>query len=196
MVRLLDIIISLALLPFFLVVGLLVALVVKISIWTGVDGPGPILFMQERLGLNKKPFTVVKFRTMHLDAEKGGVRLAAIDDDRATKIGRFLRKSRLDEIPQIWNVLVGDMSMVGPRPIRKVVVDRLEKLDPKYVDRFQVKPGLTGYAQLFASYGDSVEAQLEKLHHELRHLDEVGALGTYCKLIFQTVIAVLTLKGR
>lgn len=132
---------------------------------------GPVFFTQERLGLNEKPFTLIKFRTMVVDAESAcGPKWSCRNDPRITAVGQFLRKTRLDEIPQLINVLKGEMSLVGPRPIRRHFADLLAKTYPFYRLRFNVKPGLTGWAQVKGDYGGTMEGQLEKLEYELYYI--------------------------
>ena len=137
--RLFDIAASLLAGIVLLVPMLIIAMVVRL------DSPGPALFRQERLGKNGKPFTMLKFRSMYLDAEVNGPQWAAVNDHRCTKVGRILRNSRLDELPQLWNILKGDMSFVGPRPERACFYDKFEEYIPGFRNRLQIKPGLTGW---------------------------------------------------
>ncbi len=144
--RLFDIIFSLCALIVLLIPMLVVAVVIRL------DSPGPALYKQERLGKNRKPFMMYKFRSMRTDAEKDGPQWAKVNDDRCTKIGRFLRMTHVDELPQLWNVLQGDMSVVGPRPERQWFYEQFETEIPGYWDRLAVKPGLTGVAQINGGY--------------------------------------------
>ena len=123
-----------------------------IAILIRLDSPGPALFRQERLGKDGQPFTILKFRSMRLDAEENGPQWADKDDPRCTHLGRVLRKSRLDELPQLWNILKGDMSFVGPRPERKCFYDEFETYIHGFHNRLVVKPGLTGWAQVNGGY--------------------------------------------
>ena len=147
---------------------LLTALAIKL------DSPGPVFFRQERVGLGGKTFTLVKFRSMRTDAEKDGPKWAAANDDRVTRVGRFIRKTRLDELPQFWNVLVGDMSLVGPRPERPVFVQLLSKSVPFYDTRHVVRPGVTGWAQVKYRYGASEEDALQKLQYDLYYIKHLS----------------------
>jgi lipopolysaccharide/colanic/teichoic acid biosynthesis glycosyltransferase len=136
-----------------------------------------VLFKQERLGENLKPFTLMKFRTMVVDAEKEcGPVWSSECDPRVTKVGKVLRKTRLDEIPQLINVLKGDMSFVGPRPIRKHFADMLAEKIPYYRMRFLVKPGVTGWAQVKHDYAGSEEGQAEKLEYDLFYIQNQSLL--------------------
>jgi sugar transferase (PEP-CTERM system associated) len=172
-------------LPIMLVTGLLILL----------ESGGPVLYRQERVGLNGRLFNVVKFRSMGLDAEKDGQpRWASAADDRVTRVGRVLRKARIDELPQLWNVLKGDMSLVGPRPERPYFVDKLTQEIPYYAVRQSVKPGVTGWAQVRYHYGASVMDSAEKLQYDLYYVKNHGLLLDFVVLI-ETVGVVLMGKG-
>ena len=158
------------------------------------DG-GPVLYRQERVGENGRTFTLAKFRSMRKDAEKGGKPVWAKDgDDRVTRIGRFIRKVRLDELPQLWNVVRGDMSFVGPRPERPFFVDQLSKEIPLYQQRLAVKPGLTGWAQVRYRYGSSLEDAMEKLRYDLYYIKHMSIVFDLT-IVFDTVKVVLFRKG-
>jgi sugar transferase (PEP-CTERM system associated) len=155
-----------------------------------LDSPlDPVFYHQERVGLNGATFTIHKFRTMRSDAEatSGPVWSAGDQDPRITKAGRFLRKTRLDEIPQLWNVLLGDMSLIGPRPERPSFVEKLTRQIPFYGQRHVVKPGVTGWAQVRYSYGASVEDSLEKMQYDLYYVKHMS-------LTFDLLIALETIK--
>jgi sugar transferase (PEP-CTERM system associated) len=147
---------------------LLVALAVRL------DSPGPVLFRQERLGRGSKPFILWKFRSMRTDAEKNGAVWAVQGDPRVTRVGRFIRATRLDELPQLWNVLIGDMSLVGPRPEREMFVRQLMEVSPWYEQRLVVRPGLTGWAQIKAPYASSFEESIEKLQFDLYYIKNLS----------------------
>ncbi len=134
------------------------------------DG-GPAIFKQERIGRFGRPFYIYKFRSMRVDAEKNGPALYQHErDTRMTKVGRFLRVHHLDELPQLWNVVCGDMSFIGPRPERKFYIDQIMKLDPRYVYLYQIRPGVTSYATLYNGYTDTMEKMLKRLELDLYYL--------------------------
>lgn len=152
-----------------------------------LDSPGPVVYRQERVGLRGRSFMLYKFRSMRLGAEAGGPVWARDNDDRVTRIGRFLRVSRLDELPQLWNVLRGDMSLVGPRPERPFFVDRLAAHVPYYRERHAIRPGVTGWAQVRYRYGASVEDAIEKLRYDLYYIKHQS-------IAFDLAIALDTVK--
>lgn len=187
--RIADLVISLAFLVFILPLALFVAL----AIW--VESPGPIFYRQERVGLNGRLFAVWKFRSMRPDAERDGVpRWANTADDRVTRVGRFIRKVRLDEIPQIINVLVGDMSFIGPRPERPFFVEQLKQQIPYYDLRHRVRPGITGWAQVNYPYGASIDDAKRKLSYDLYYLKKNDLLLDFAILV-QTVRVILFAHG-
>ena len=141
-----------------------------IALLVRLDSPGPVIFRQRRVGLHGRCFSIYKFRTMRVDAEANGAQWAQPNDERATRVGRFLRKSRLDELPQLWNILHGDMSLVGPRPERPEFVEQLVEQVPHYRQRHLIKPGLTGWAQIHYRYGASVADAHRKLCYDLFYL--------------------------
>lgn len=159
-----------------------------------LDSPGPILYRQRRVGKNGNTFDVIKFRTMRQDAEKSGPQWAGANDPRVTRIGRFLRSSRLDEIPQLWCVLKGDMAFVGPRPERPEFVEWLSREIPYYGVRHMVRPGLTGWAQVKYKYGSTVEDAREKLQYDLFYIKN-ASIGLDLLIMFQTVKTVLLKRG-
>lgn len=189
--RLVDFLVSIAL----LVVAAPLMLLAALAIWVESGFRGPIFYRQMRVGANAQEFEVVKFRSMQTDAEKDGrARWATAGDPRVTRVGAVLRRSRIDELPQIWNVLRGEMSFVGPRPERPEFVRRLEQSHPRYADRHYVKPGLTGWAQISYPYGASEQDALEKLQYDLYY---VKNRSTYLDLmiLLQTAEVVLWGKG-
>jgi len=158
------------------------------------DSPGPVFYFQERVGEKRKTYSLIKFRSMTVNAEKDGPVWAGTDDNRVTRVGSFIRKVRIDEIPQMWNVLKGQMSFVGPRPERPVFVDQLEKIIPYYSLRHNVKPGITGWAQISYPYGASAEDALRKLEYDLYYIKNMS-LRMDLWIIFQTIKTVLFQKG-
>jgi exopolysaccharide biosynthesis polyprenyl glycosylphosphotransferase len=141
-----------------------------IAVLIKVDSRGPTIYKQRRVGLHGRTFNIYKFRTMRVDAEQDGARWAEQNDQRVTRVGRLLRRSRVDELPQLWNILRGDMSLVGPRPERPEFVEKLSALIPHYRRRHLIKPGLTGWAQIRCGYGASVEDARRKLCYDLYYL--------------------------
>ena len=159
-----------------------------------LEDRGPVFYSQERIGLYGKPFTVYKFRTMRTDAEKFGAQWATKDDPRITKVGKFLRKTRIDELPQILCVLKGDMSMVGPRPERAVFIAKLREEIPFYISRLKMKPGLTGWAQVCHHYDTSTEDVKIKLQYDMYYFENMSLLLDF-QILVRTVYVVLTGKG-
>jgi sugar transferase (PEP-CTERM system associated) len=154
-----------------------------------------VFYKQERVGLNGRLFNIIKFRSMHLDAEKDGAKWATANDSRVTKVGFFIRKFRIDELPQVWNVFRGEMSFIGPRPERPQFVEQLIKEIPYYNQRHNVKPGIAGWAQLNYPYGASIEDSMEKLKFDLYYVKHQGLMLDILILI-RTVEVVLFGKGR
>lgn len=187
--RLFDIAGALILIVLTLPLMLLTALIIKL------ESPGPVLYRQQRVGLGSRPFDVVKFRSMRTDAEKDGVpRWATASDSRVTRVGRVIRKVRIDELPQLFGVLMGHMSLVGPRPERPYFVDQLTQDIPFYAVRHSVKPGVTGWAQVSYQYGASREDTIEKLQYDLYYVKN-HSLFLDLVILFETVGVVLTGKG-
>lgn len=156
---------------------------------------GKLFYKQERVGKNGKIFNILKFRTMRRDAEASGPQFAQKNDYRVTKFGKFLRRSRLDEIPQFYNVLMGDMSMIGPRPERPVFVKELSELIPFYETRHVIKPGLTGWAQVMANYGDCHDDSLEKLQYDLYYIKHRG-IFLDLSIMLKTLSTVIFFRGQ
>lgn len=187
--RVFDIGASLLLLVFALPVMALAALAIRL------ESRGPVLYRQERVGLNGRPFMLTKFRSMRTDAELDGVpRWAAVNDSRVTHVGSVLRKTRIDEIPQIFNVLKGEMSFIGPRPERPFFVEELRQAIPYYFERHRVKPGISGSAQLNYPYGASVEDAKEKFQYDLYYIKNYSLFLDFIVLI-QTARVILWPSG-
>ncbi len=181
------------------IVGALAGMVVFSPLYVYVywaikkEDHGPAVFSQERIGYGGRPFILYKFRSMVMEAEAEGPALCVKEDERLTKVGRFIREHHLDELPQLWNVLKGDMSMVGPRPERKFFVDKIMKENPDYQYLYQLRPGLFSKATLYNGYTDTMEKMLERLRMDLEYLDN-RSLWMDVKIIFLTVTSILTGK--
>lgn len=188
MKRLGDIIVSAVALVFLALPMSVIAVLIK------RDSKGPVFYRQERVGYRKKKFDIIKFRTMYTDAEAGGPALATTDDPRITPLGRVLRKYRIDELPQFWNVLRGDMSLVGPRPEREFFVRKILEKAPHYTLVHQVRPGITSWGMVKFGYAGSVDEMLERLRFDMLYLENVS-LAVDLKILFYTVHTVLTGKG-
>lgn len=183
--RAFDIVLSLFGLMFLLLPMAVIAILIRL------DTPGPAIYKQERLGLNRKPFTIYKFRSMYTNAEDECPKWAEKDDDRVTPVGRVLRNTRLDELPQLWNILCGEMSFVGPRPERDCFYVIFEEYIPNFGQRMLVKPGLTGWAQVHGGYDLEPE---EKIVYDLEYIKKRSfAMELDC--IFRTVKLVFTHEG-
>ena len=181
---------------FFALIGLIVSFPVSllVAILIKLESEGPVFFRQTRVGRDGKVFTLVKFRSMRSDAEKDGAKWARPDDDRVTKIGRIIRKLRIDEIPQMWNVLKGDMNFVGPRPERPEFVEDLRRKIKYYDQRHTVKPGITGWAQINYPYGASIEDAKKKLEYDLYYIKHMSVLLDLY-IILKTVKTILFREG-
>lgn len=159
-----------------------------------LESPGPVIYKQSRVGLREKEFMVYKFRSMRADAEKNGAVWASANDSRVTRVGKIMRKTRVDELPQLWNVLKGDMSFIGPRPERMTFVKELKKNIPWYSLRHTVKPGLTGWAQVKYPYGASEEDARRKLEYDLYYIKNISILLDV-NILLKTLGVVLFPKG-
>lgn len=188
MKRILDLCAAFILLVCTSPIMLLAALAVRL------ESPGPVIYSQRRVGLFGKTFTVFKFRSMRNDAEKNGAVWAMKSDPRVTKVGKFIRKTRIDELPQLWNVLKGEMSLIGPRPERPEFVEELEKEIPFYSLRHAVKPGVTGWAQVCYPYGSSVDDSRRKLEYDLYYAKNMSLLLDI-KIVLKTIGVILFPKG-
>jgi sugar transferase (PEP-CTERM system associated) len=186
--RAIDVALAAALLLPSLPVMAIAAIAVKL------DSPGPALYSQIRAGALGRAFRIYKLRSMRTDAEAGGARWAAENDPRVTRVGAVIRSMRIDELPQLWNVLVGDMSLVGPRPERPVFVEQLEREIPFFRQRLGVKPGVTGHAQVRSRYGASAEDALEKLEYDLFYIKRLS-IWFDLSILLDTVKVVLLRIG-
>ena len=187
--RLLDLI-------FAIIIGICtLPLMIMAAIIVKIESKGPIFFVQERIGEGNKKFNIVKFRSMTTDAEKNGPQWASKNDNRVTRWGKIMRATRIDELPQLWNVLRGEMSFVGPRPEREYFIKQLEKEIPYYNLRHTVKPGLTGWAQVMYPYGASVEDAYRKLQYDLYYIKHHDIIFDI-KVLLKTITIVIFGKGR
>ncbi|GAB7078413.1 TIGR03013 family XrtA/PEP-CTERM system glycosyltransferase [Megalodesulfovibrio paquesii] len=186
--RMMDLICSAIILLLFAPLAPFVILAIKL------DSPGPVFFRQIRVGRGERDFNIYKFRTMCQNAERNGAVWACKNDARVTRVGNFLRKTRIDEIPQLINVIKGDMSFVGPRPERPEFVSNLNAVVPYYSERHFIKPGITGWAQVCYPYGASVEDALEKLRYDLYYIKNISLIFDLL-IIFKTISVVLLRKG-
>jgi len=184
-----DIFTSIFVLIFFSPLFIITAIGVKMS------SPGPILFRQKRIGRKGKPFTMYKFRSMYADAEKEGPQLSADNDPRITRFGMFLRKVRLDEIPQFYTVLMGHMSLVGPRPERQFYIDQIVEKAPHYRLLLKIKPGITSWGQVKYGYASSIEEMIERLQYDLLYLENMS-LAMDFKIMIYTILIVLQGRGK
>jgi len=187
--RPLDIALALALAVPTIILTPFIALAIRLEDF------GPIFYLQIRVGKNGRLFTMLKFRTMRTDAEKDGAVFAELSDDRVTRVGRLLRATRLDELPQIWNIILGDMSFVGPRPERPEMESSLTEVIPLFPVRRLARPGLTGWAQIKVPYASSTEDHRKKLRHDLYYLKH-QSLALDTAIILQTIYSVIKRKGR
>lgn len=153
----------------------------------------PAIYSQERIGLHGKPFNIYKFRSMRSDAEQDGPQLlldGAMNDPRLTRVGRFLRAHHLDELPQLWNVLRGDMAFIGYRPERKFYIDQIMERDPRYELLYKIRPGVTSYATLYNGYTDTIEKMLRRLELDLYYLEH-QSMWFDAKVLFMTFISII-----
>jgi sugar transferase (PEP-CTERM system associated) len=188
--RILDVVCA----TFGLVLAAPIMLVTAILI--KLESPGPVLYKQVRAGEFGRLFTILKFRSMRADAEKHGAQFAKENDDRVTRVGKIIRKTRIDELPQLWNVLKGEMSMVGPRPERPVFIEQLEQQVPYFKQRLYVKPGVTGHAQVRCRYGASAEDMLEKLQYDLYYIKSYSVLFDLSIMLDTIKVVLLRIGAR
>ncbi|NOY36495.1 MAG: sugar transferase [Chlorobi bacterium] len=183
-----DYVSALTILVVTLPVSLVVSVIIKIS------SDGPVIYSHERIGRHGKPFTIYKFRTMVKNAEINGPALSSRNDPRITPVGRFLRKTRLDELPNFINVLKGDMSIVGPRPERKFFVDQIVKKDPDYIYLQKVKPGITSWGQVQYGYAENVDQMVERLQYDLNYIKNMSLYIDF-KILILTLLTICRGRG-
>lgn len=187
--RIIDILVSLFFLVLLSPVYLVTALIIKFT------SKGPVFFQQERIGLHGNPFTIYKFRSMFVGAEKGTPMLSSDNDSRITPFGKFMRGIRLDEIPQFYNVLIGDMSLVGPRPERQYFIDQIMQRAPHYRHLHKVRPGITSWGQVKYGYAENVEEMIHRLKYDIIYIENMS-LALDFKILFYTVKTVLQRSGK
>jgi len=187
--RIFDVLFSFFVLIAFSWLFILLAAIVKLS------SKGPIFFSQERLGLHGKPFKIFKYRSMYIDAEKHGPALSSENDPRITSFGLFLRKTRLDEFPQFFNVLIGQMSIVGPRPERKFFADKIIEKAPHYKHLHRVRPGITSWGQVKFGYAENVDEMIKRLKYDLLYAENMSLLVDI-KIIIYTILIVFQGRGK
>lgn len=189
MKRAFDIVVS----AVMLVVLFPVYLVVSLLVW--FTSEGPIFYKQERIGLHGIPFDIIKFRTMRVHAENGTPQITLDNDDRVTKVGKYLRKYRLDELPQFWNILRGDMSIVGPRPERRYFIDQIEQVAPYYCMIYKIRPGLTSWGPIRVGYTDTLEKMIRRLNYDIVYIENMSIRLDF-RIMFYTLGVIFNGKGQ
>ena len=181
----------------FVVIGtiILLPLILLTAIILKLSSKGPVFFLQERVGHNGSSFMIWKFRSMKTTAEETGPQLSSYEDKRVTTWGKIMRRWRLDELPQVWNVLKGDMSIVGPRPERKFFIDQIVKTHPEYLSLLKVKPGLTSMGMVKFGYAENVEEMIERMRYDISYVKNASLLMDI-KIMLQSIKVVFAGKGK
>ena len=187
--RVIDVVVSLLVLLVLSPLYLLLVIAVKVS------SPGPAFFKQARIGLHGKPFYILKYRTMVVNAEANGPALSSKDDKRIISVGRTLRKYRLDEIPQFYNVLVGDMSLVGPRPERQFFIDQIMPVAPHYKHLQRVRPGITSWGMVKYGYAENIEQMIERLKFDILYIENMS-LAMDFRIMIYTIKTIIQGRGK
>jgi lipopolysaccharide/colanic/teichoic acid biosynthesis glycosyltransferase len=182
--------------PFLSVLILIVLspLILLVSIIVKISGRGPVIYTQDRIGINGKPFLIYKFRSMKYNSETGSPLLSGNGGNRVTKTGRFLRRYRIDEIPNFINVIKGDMTIVGPRPERQFFIDEILKTKPEYIDLQKIKPGITSWGQIKFGYASNVQEMIERSKYDLYYLKH-RSVWFDLKILIYTIIVIIKGKG-
>ena len=189
MKRVIDILLAILGIIILLPLILITAIIVKLT------SNGPVFFLQERAGYKEIPFMIWKFRSMHISAEDAGPQLSSDEDRRVTAWGRIIRRWRLDELPQLWNVLKGDMSIVGPRPERKFFIDQIIQTHPEYINLLKVRPGLTSMGMVKFGYAENVEEMIQRMEYDLAYIENASLLLDI-KIMLQSIKVVFAGKGK
>jgi exopolysaccharide biosynthesis polyprenyl glycosylphosphotransferase len=174
---------------------LLIPIYIVLAIAVTFSSKGPVFFLQDRIGINGHVFKIIKFRTMYVDAEKLGPQLSSTHDPRITNVGRFMRKTRLDELPQFFNVIIGDMSLVGPRPERQFYIDQIVQLEPQFLELTKVRPGITSWGQVKYGYAENVDQMIQRMKYDLLYLRN-RSIALDIKIMLYTILIVLKAKGK